>query len=399
MASSPRQRLFTAPLAFTFAACFASNLSFHVFTYLPGYLQGLGATEATIGVLAAVAHAIALASRPVLAPAMDRQGRRAVIRVGGVIHVIAAALYLTVQDLGPWIYVVRGLHGLGIALLFSAYFTVAADLVPAERRTEGLSLFGVSGILPVGLAPWLGDRILAVADYDALFATSAGLAAVGALFALGIPETKPGSAGAGRPSMLRTLRRRELVPLWLVGVIFASGLTAYFTFLKTYVGALGLGSLGSFFLPYALTAVGMRLVLGWVPDRVGPRRALFPSMAVFLIGMLVLAAASSTTSLALAGVLCGIGHGYTFPILSALIVTRAPAEERGAAVTLFTALFDAGPLISAPVLGSLADGFGHGTMYAAMAVVGALGVLAFALLDTQERRVAPAVLRPAPREG
>ena len=106
-------------------------------------------------------------------------------------------------------------------------------------------------------------------------------------------------------------------------------------------------------------------------------------MAVFLAGMVVLAGARSEAALALAGVLCGIGHGYTFPILSALIVSRTPDAERGAAVTLFTALFDAGPLVAAPLLGLLADARGHAAMYVVMAGVGAAGVLAFALLDRE----------------
>lgn len=349
-------------------------------THLPGFLQGLGAREATIGLVMAVAHGAGLASRPVLAPAMDRRGRRAVVRVGSVLHVIAAGLYLTVSELGVWVVVVRALHGLAMALLFSAYFTVAADLVPPSRRTEGLALFGVSGILPVGLAPWAGDLLLRSGSYEDVFVLSAGLAMLGALFGLGIPETAPARDPA-TPSMLHTLRRPRLRPLWTVGLVFAAGLTAYFTFLKTYVGTLGLTEIGTFFMPYALTAVGLRVLFGWVPDRMGPRRALFPAMGVFLVGMLVLAGARSAAPLALAGVLCGVGHGYTFPILSSLIVSRAPAAERGAAVTLFTALFDAGPLLAAPLLGLVVEARGHATMYVLMAAAGAASVLAFALTD------------------
>ena len=352
-------------------------------THLPGFLQQLGARETTIGLIMAVAHGVGLASRPVLAPAMDRRGRRAVVRLGSALHVVAAGLYLTVSELGAWIVMVRALHGLAMALLFSAYFTVAADLVPAVRRTEGLALFGVSGILPVGLAPWMGDVLLRSGGYRELFALSAGLAALSALFGLAIPETAPARDASERPSMLHTLRRPRLRPVWMVGVVFAAGLTAYFTFLKTYVGTLGLSDIGTFFMPYALTAVGLRLLFGWVPDRIGPRRALFPAMAVFLVGMLVLASARSAMALAVAGVLCGIGHGYTFPILSALIVSRTPDAERGAAVTLFTALFDAGPLLAAPLLGLVADARGHGVMYWVMAGVGAAAVVLFALTDRE----------------
>jgi hypothetical protein len=48
--------------------------------------------------------------------------------------------------------------------------------VPARRRTEGLALFGVSGMLPVSLGGWIGDALLPRHGFPALFALAAALA-------------------------------------------------------------------------------------------------------------------------------------------------------------------------------------------------------------------------------
>jgi MFS family permease len=89
----------------------------------------------------------------------------------------------------------------------------------------------------------------------------------------------------------------------------------------------------------------------------------------------------------LAGVLCGIGHGYAFPIASALVVTRARPSERGAALAAFTALFNLGLLIGGPVLGFVLARSNHGVMFATAAGVALTGVIVFAVWD---RRVVSA---------
>ncbi|NJK31690.1 MAG: MFS transporter [Deltaproteobacteria bacterium] len=146
----------------------------------------------------------------------------------------------------------------------------------------------------------------------------------------------------------------ELRPLWFIGIAFAIGLSAYFTFLKTYLLAHpGLGSMGQFFGAYALAAALLRGAFGWVPERYGLLRVLYPALLCGGSGLVILAFASSPTHLIAAGIACGLGHGYAFPILSAMVVTRARPEERGSAISMFTALFDLGLLIGGPSFGLL----------------------------------------------
>jgi len=92
--------------------------------------------------------------------------------------VVAIALYLGVDAIGPLILGTRVLHGLAEALLFTSLFTYAADHVPASRRTEGLAIFGVSGMLPISIGGVLGDVVLARSGYHGLFVVALALAVV-----------------------------------------------------------------------------------------------------------------------------------------------------------------------------------------------------------------------------
>ena len=100
------------------------------------------------------------------------------VLVGNVINVAITAAYLTISTLGPWVYVIRIVHGLAIAMLFTAFTTLAADYVPADRRTQGLALFGISGLMPIALGGLIGDLVVEHLGYSELFVTATGFAAL-----------------------------------------------------------------------------------------------------------------------------------------------------------------------------------------------------------------------------
>jgi MFS family permease len=377
-AAADPQRLWTAP----FVLCFVTNLcqgtAFNLFLHLPGYLHDLGANDVQIGWIASLTALAAVAARPPVGRAMDLVGRTPVIRWGGALHALATALYLAVVSIGPLLYAVRVLHGVAEALLFSALFAYAADRVPAARRTEGLALFGVSGMLPISIGGWLGDWLLPVHGFPALFGLAAILALASFLLSLAMREPRreppPPSASLGARA---ALRQPELGPLWLLGTVFSIALTAFFVFIKRFVDETGIGSVGLFFSAYTGAALTLRLFFGWLPDRVGAKRVLGPALLALVVGFAVMTGARDEASLVLAGLLCGVGHGFTFPILFALVVSRTPEANRGSTLALFTALFDLGVLIGGPSFGLVIEHFGFAAMYAIGGIGLALGTGTF----------------------
>jgi MFS family permease len=382
----PEPRLLTRPFALCFVANLLQGLAFNLFLHFPGFLKGLGADELQIGFISALTAVAAIALRPPTGRAMDRRGRRVVILVGGVVNVAAVSLYLSVETIGPWLYFVRVAHGLAEALLFSSLFTYAADHVPAARRTEGLALFGVSGMLPISLAGTLGDWLLPRHGYPALFLCSLGLALASLLCSLPLRDGPRPVSQPGAPIGFRAaLGQRDLLPLWLLGTSFSVALTAFFIFIKTFVDTTGIGTVGGFFTAYTGSALALRLFLGWLPDRAGPKRVLVAALLALIVGFVALARAQSAFDVNLAGFLCGIGHGFTFPILFGLVVSRAPEANRGASLAIFTALFDLGLLLGGPAFGAVIERFGYTAMFRTGAALTALGLAVFLLW---ERRLA-----------
>ncbi|MDE0885728.1 MAG: MFS transporter [Myxococcota bacterium] len=390
------ESLLTRPFLLCFLSNFFQGVAYCLFFHVPGFYASLGATPVLIGWMFAAMSAVAIGIRPVLGTLMDRYGRRGPLLFGQGLNVVVIGLYLTVDQLGAWAVIVRVLHGISAAILFTALFTSAADWVPSHRLTEGLAIFGLSGMMPMSVGGVLGDWILEGGDYAALFVWAWGFALLGLLTAIPLHDApRRGSPGGAEPppGFVATLRQRDLLPLWWIGSIFFTAMTGIFIFLKTFVMTREVGSVGIYFAGYTAIAVVLRLGFGWLPDRVGPVRVLVPALLVFASGFLVLGFAQTTGAVLLAGLLGGIGHAYIFPILSGMVVMRASEAQRGSALAIFTGLADLGVVVGGPLYGELLERTGYEFLYAAVAVTVGLGLLVF--LPWNARRGSAAVGRAA----
>jgi len=374
-------KLLSRPFVLASLATFTHGMAFALFIHFPGFLEDLGATEIVIGLIVGFAAVASIIVRPLVGRLMDQRGRRPLILFGNSLNVVALLLYLTVEQIDGWVYAIRIVHGLSEAILFTVLFTFAADWVPENKRTQGLALFGVSGMLPIALAGVLGDVVLNRWDFDVFFLVATGFALSSLLLSIPLRDAPHLAEQPPARGFVESITGVHLLPLWWITFVFSFVLTAYFTFLKTFVNETGVGSVGLFFAFYAGTAIALRLTLGWVPDRIGPKRALMPAMLFLAAGLVVLSGATTDSAVAVAGVLCGTGHGYTFPILYALTVTRARVAERGAAMAVYTGLFDVGTLVGGPILGVTIRWFSYDAMFLTAAGFVVVGLGLFALWD------------------
>jgi MFS family permease len=273
-------------------------------------------------------------------------------------------------------------------VLFTGLFTVAADYVPAARRTEGLALYSASSMFPISLGGLLGDAILARGSYGTIFVAASVFAALSLAASLPIREMHRTRSHDDPPAGIgHALVQRDLATLWFLGTVFGLVLTGVFVFVKRFVMETEVASVGTFFTAYTTAALAVRVFGGRLPDRVGPKRVLMPALAILVAGFGCLAAASDAREVLAAGVLCGIGHGFVYPTLSALVVARASEAGRGAAISIHTALPDVGGLLGAPLLGWVIEERGFSAMFAFGGVLLAAGSVAFALWDRRATSV------------
>lgn len=362
---------------------FLQGLGWSSMLLLPLYLDHLQASRAEIGAVMAVASVGGLASRPLVAWALDRVGRRPTLLAGTALMSLGMLLLALATDVGPLVYGVRLLFGLGQGAVFTGYFTVAADVVPEARRTEGLALFGISGLVPLTMNAVVSALEIDQAALRWVYPAAAGLVGSSILVILWLPEPArpPADEPASDESVWRALRRPALLPVWLATAAFSGVMAVLLAFITVVAARRGAAWPAAVWLPYSLGAVGVRLLGARVPDRLGPHNLIAPALGVYVGAALVTARATTDAGFLVAGLLAGAAHGLCFPLVAGQAVSRAPARWRGSVMALFTAIWQAGELVAPPVCGALADRAGDATMLALVGLAAGATLVPWAALE------------------
>ncbi len=387
MKRSPEDRLLTRAFVLLVFAHFVQALGYASMLLLPLYVEHLGANRGQIGTIMAAAAVGGLLFRPAVGFALDRIGRRPTLHAGTAMLFIGMGMFAFVDRLGPLIYISRFIGGVGMGTLFTGYFTWAADLIPPSRRTEGIALFGVSGLLPLAIGPVVQQLGVATTDLRWLYPIlgAAILLSSAALFL--IPEPPPHPPGEDEHgSTLQALTQRGLRPVWLATVVFAGLVSIFFAFATVTAANRGITDSAALWLTYAAGAIGVRLFGARLPDRIGPTNLVAPALACYGGAFLLAAGAWSVEAFMVAGLLAGFGHGYCFPVLTSQVVTRAPDRLRGGALASFTFTWELSGLLLAPAFGRVADATDDASMLAGAAVFGLAGLAAWALWEHRVAR-------------
>ena len=357
------QRLYTRHFWIAALSHFLLGMGFWTFVVFPVHLGELGASTLRIGVLIALEPTAAVLVRLPLGALMAQRGRRWILRVGGVLNLLAVMLYPMVDDIGLGMAAVRILHGVGIGALFTTFFTYAADIAPVSRRTEGLVVFGISGMLPAALAPALGEELVLRSGFQAMFLAAVAFSLASLIVTWWLAEPEDDLAEASAHGFWRFARERRKWGVWATAFFFSLAMSSYVAFLEPFARSRGFERAGIFFVCYSLAAVALRVLGRNLPDRVGARRMLVPALATLAAGLFLVARFTSLRTLGAAGLLCGMGHGYLFPILSGMAIEGTDRRARGSAMSFYTAVFDLGQVLGPPFFGWIAEVAGFPTMF------------------------------------
>ncbi|HEX2096082.1 MAG TPA: MFS transporter, partial [Solirubrobacterales bacterium] len=363
---------FAGVFAVTFAGLVAVGA---VLPVLPRYVHGpLEGGNVAVGVVVGSYAVTGLLLRPFAGRFADRRGRKPAVLLGSAI--VAAAGFLYLLPLGvPGLIVARLLLGAGEGTVFTAGSAWIVDIAPPERRARVIGLYGLAVWSGLSVGPLLGELLLHASGYTAvwLFAGAAPLA--GALIALRLPDPfHPVVASERHP-----LIAREAIRPGAALALASFGYATVASFVVLHLDARGVGHGATVFGAFATMVVLTRLVGGDLPDRIGPARVAVAAAAGEAVGLATMAFAHSF-GVAIAGaLLMGAAFSLLYPSLSVIVVSRVPETRRGAALGTFTAFFDAGIGIGAPLAGLVAAFAGYEGAFLASSAVALVAMATIAL--------------------
>jgi MFS family permease len=342
---------------------------------LPRYVTGpLGGGEIAVGIVMGSFAFTAVVLRPVGGRLSDRRGRRTVAVAGTMLTAIAGCLYLLPLDI-PGLILARLVLGVGEGWLYTAAAAWVVDVTPEERRGETIGIFGMSIWLGLSLGPPIGEALRAIGGFDLVWVFAAVAPAIGAVIASRTPEDKlarPRPADGDREDVL--LPRGALLPGLALGCAVI-GFAAMQGFVILMLEDRDVAHGATVFTAFAVAVAVTRFVLSWLPDRIGAERTAAIAAVGHATGLSILAFAHSLPVALAAAVIQGVGYSLLFPALALLAVQRVGEQSRGAALGFFTAFFDAGMGLGAPLAGAMAVVLGYSGMFLIAAVLSLAGGL------------------------
>jgi len=428
------ERLWNRNYCKVMAANFALFFAFYVLTpLLPLYLsEHFGATKDVIGLVLSGYTITALISRPFSGYLVDTFPRKTVLMISFAAFAIFFAGYLAASTLLLFT-IVRTLHGAPFGTLTVANATVAIDVLPSSRRTEGIGFYGLSNNLAMAIGPTVGIWLYQLTgSFDLLFWLALAVAVGGWMVDykvdVGRRKEKGGCIASGKekgerkkeegkctstiilqpspsrsdtskfqhPTSSISLDRFFLLRGWLLGLnMVAFGFC--FGVLSNYLAiyskeTLGItGGTGTYFM---LCSVGLML------SRLQGSRALrqgrvthnaATGMCISLIGytlfILVPTLAqqfsilNSECSILFAyygsAILIGLGNGHMWPAFQNMTICVAPNSQRGTANSTILVSWDAGMGLGILIGGIIAEHMGYAAAFWMVALVNAVGVATF----------------------
>jgi MFS family permease len=278
-----------------------------------------------------------------------------------------------VDEIVPWLFILRGLQGLFFAAGFNAASTLAAAFAPPDRRATALGFFGVSTLTTHALAPTLGEQILHHASFQVLFGVASGFSLVGLLLAWTLPEPPRPHAARSAPFTIPPVLAVSLAATGCCGIAFGSVMT----FVPTFALDAQLGPVSVFFLSYTSMAILTRVWAGRMADDLGLRRMILPGMLLLSLSIFALAAVHSVLAFLGAGLAFGLAQGVVYPTLNAYSVDLAGVGQLGRVQTFFNGTFNLGVTCAAFILGPVVHEFGHRTMFVCAAGAALLAFVLF----------------------
>lgn len=343
--------------------------------------DGFGFGTVTVGFVIGAQSMATLLTRQYAGRLCDRRGTKPTTLFGFCAAALAGVFYFaSTLGLAPNVALAvlvagRLVLGFGESLFITAIAAWSVARVGSAHAGRALAWQGIAMYAAMAFGAAIGGWVEQGFGFVALALLVVVCPLLGAAMTLGLPAI---AVLAGpRKSFLSVVRA-----IWMQGAALAlasAGFGTIAAFLALRYQAAGWTDPGIALAAFGCAYIGVRLVLGGLPDRIGGRQVAVLCLLVQTLGQLLIFGAWSPMA-AFAGVfVAGLGYSLVFPALGVEAMKRVAAQDRSLFLGAFLACFDLGIGGAGPIAGAVAANFGIAAAFlaaAAMAVLSLVLVLA-----------------------
>ena len=362
---------------------------------MPLYVYDIGAPAQIVGMTVGAFAISAILVRPFIGPAFDAFNKKMILIISLLVIAVSTFLY-SVATTVTAIFVIRLLHGAGLATSAALAQAMAADALPIQKMNSGISIFGLALAVSQAIGPIVGLTLLDFVGFQWAFRISALVIVGGLILACLIKE--PGNH-VRKPYQLkldRMFSKGAVIPALMIALL-SIPFSCINAFIVIYGNLLGIGGMGAYFAVYAGCLLATRPLFGSLSDKHGVQRIIPIGLCFFVASILVLTLASNLPLFLLAAAVGACGYGAVIPLLQSLGFLCSPYDSRGAASNTTFLGLDAGNLVG-PTIGGMivslfiASGLSEAQSYNGMFFVLIVPVLIAFIVFLMARK---SVMRPA----
>ncbi|GGI01321.1 MFS transporter [Mammaliicoccus vitulinus] len=386
MSEQLKKPIWTKDFIFNFVVSFVIFLSMYLLLVtVGGYSkETFGVSDSLAGLASGLFIVGSLIGRFLTGKYINIVGTKKVLIIGGILLVITNGLYFVSASSFALLLIVRILNGIASGVASTATGTIAAFITPAQRRSEGISMYSLSMVLGTAIGPFIGLLLYQHIPMTGLFTICTILIVIAFVMSIFMKIDTPVMANTNEEKKgfrLSDFYSVHALPIAIVVVIVSIAYSSVLSFIQFFAQENHLVDAASFFfVVYAIAVLLTRPFTGKIMDQRGENIVAIPAFICLVIGLFLISIASNGVVLLIAGAFVGLGFGNLQSIFQALVVKVSPVEAMGLATSTYFIGLDFGLGFGPYVLGNFTNSIGYSGLYLAMALVALLGLVAFYFL-------------------
>ncbi|WP_414648705.1 MFS transporter [Clostridium sp.] len=339
-------------------------LGFYMLTpTLPAYAKAIGGSNLEASLVVSIFSITSLLIRLFTGSIMDKVEIKPLLLIGSII-LAGSTLSFIWLPLDAIIFV-RIIQGIGWGLASTGAAAIFSDIIPVEKRGEGMGYYSLSMIISMALSPMVAIIIMNLYSFKNIAITSIALVVMGVLFLSQVKIPKKVfeiSKSKKKFSLVDSFEKKAALPslLCFLLVITLCGIMSY---IMLYGMELKITSIWIYFVGFIAIILITRPIFGKIFDKKGHVEVIIFGSISIIIGLILLSYAKSIPSLIMASLFYGLGYGAVQPSLQAWAVNRSPDNRKGAANGTFLSSMDLAYTVGSILLASIAGYKGYAVMY------------------------------------
>lgn len=363
-----KSKLVTPSFCYILGAAFLLYFSFYlILPVLAFYIQEEFTSDKTmIGIVLSCYTIACLCIRPFSGFLLDTFARRPIYLISYILFIGIFGGYIIAAALSIFIFL-RIVQGLAFGMVTVAGNTIVIDILPSEKRGEGLGYYGLANNIAMSIGPMIGLFMHNRCSYTAIFSCAmiAGIVGLGLATLVRTPYKAP--VRRMPVSLDRFFLKKGIwagISLLLLSIPY--GMTT--TYVAMYAEEIGLDVNSGLYFTFMALGLGVsRLFSGKQVDKGRITKVIALGMCMAVITFFALSSLKDITRwneyvgsycyicIALAQ---GLAFGTMFPAFNTLFVNLAYHNQRGTATSTYLTSWDVGIGFGLLAGGNIAQVFG-----------------------------------------